>query len=371
MNSRRVGLSEELIERVLRDRAQAPDPLLLEDILRGVDATAQVMPRFGRITAARRIPAPASPLLIVLLLLAALWAAAAIGAALIRPPTDPDLRVYENGAIIVSGGAIPTMRAIDPATGERVPADKLELAEGSGAAWAADGSRYAYVFERQIMVQDLGTGEPRAVGECTTDFRCDLSWSPDGEWLAVADRSFLGLLTVDTGGIREVANFPSGTLVLSPTWSPDGVTIAFSAGRRILTVSRDGSHLTEIASVPQSATVLIALAWSPDGSRIAYIGTEAGTAQEGYPLAIYLTEPDGTSHRKLRDVGECFCGGWPGPGIAWSPDGTQIAFTTVGYPGSGAAGALYVMDAAGGEPRLLSNNAAANPAWQPVPNLED
>jgi hypothetical protein len=129
-------------------------------------------------------------------------------------------------------------------------------------------------------------------------------------------------------------------------------------------VSPDGSNLIEIATEPQGAKGLIAVAWSPDGSPIAYIGTEPGTIQELWPLGIYLMEPDGTKPRKLRDVGECFCGGgWAGPGITWSPDGTQIAFTTAGLAGrSNLAGGLYVMDADGGEPRRLTGDAAANPA---------
>ena len=92
MKTRRVDPNDELIERVLRDRARSPDAFLLDEILRVADATPQVRPRLGWITG-RWILAPISPVLIVILLGAALLAAAAIGAALIRPPVDRNLSV--------------------------------------------------------------------------------------------------------------------------------------------------------------------------------------------------------------------------------------------------------------------------------------
>lgn len=370
MNRQRRDIDEEL-GAALRARARTGDGDLLWQIMRNVDALPQA--RRGRWADGLRLTPSISYVILLALLGAAIVGALAV-ASITRP--DPLPASFENGVIVVSDGGIAAMRAIEPATGEAVPAEELDLPEGAGAAWAVDGSRYAYVHEHQIMVRDLATKASRVVGRCATDFRCDLSWSPDGEWVAVADLGLLQLLNSDSGEVREVAAQPSGrdSRVLSPTWSPDGRSIAFSSGRHIFTVSRDGSQLTEIATEPFGAKGQIALAWSPDGSQIAYVGTEPGSVEELWPLGIYLVNPDGSNHRKLRDVGECFCGGgWFGPGIAWSPDGTQIAFTTVGYngPSSEPSGGLYVMDATGGEPRLLSRNAASNPAWQPVPGQGD
>src|SRR6266511_1713409 len=60
-------------------------------------------------------------------------------------------------------------------------------------------------------------------------------------------------------------------------------------------------------------------AWSPDGTRIAFMGqTPEGT--ENYE--IYVMNADGTGRRRLTDSPAS--DGFP----SWSPDGTKIAFTS-------------------------------------------
>lgn len=93
-------------------------------------------------------------------------------------------------------------------------------------------------------------------------------------------------------------------------------------------------------------------AWSPDGTQIAFSSLDD-------PIqSIYLINADGSHLRRLTE----------GPGSdfspEWSPDGRQIAF--VSTRGSGDLN-LYVMDADGSNMRQLTEDRRVDrsPAWSP------
>jgi hypothetical protein len=79
-------------------------------------------------------------------------------------------------------------------------------------------------------------------------------------------------------------------------------------------------------------------AWSPDGGKIAF-------NRNG---AIYVMEADGSNPTLLTA---------PGISPAWSPDGTKIAFSRTDR--------LYVMSAYGTNTISLPATSAINPAWSP------
>jgi hypothetical protein len=86
--STRRRLSDELLEQVLRDRASAPDPFVLDEILREVDATPQERSTFGWGAAGSLCSRPGSVPVLVLLLILTLFAAAVVAGALVRLPDD-------------------------------------------------------------------------------------------------------------------------------------------------------------------------------------------------------------------------------------------------------------------------------------------
>jgi len=111
------------------------------------------------------------------------------------------------------------------------------------------------------------------------------------------------------------------------------------------------------AARAQDAAVLLSRvtnaypAYSPDGSRIAYMSNADGD------FDIYVAVPDSGVRRKLTDAP-----GQDGQPV-WSPDGSRIAFRSVRDGNS----QIYVMDADGSNPVNLSRNGFVDehPVWSP------
>ena len=86
---------------------------------------------------------------------------------------------------------------------------------------------------------------------------------------------------------------------------------------------------------------------SPDGRTVAYVvGHVDGKANE-YRAAIWLSSADGAAEPRRFTSGVKL-----DADPRWSPDGTQLAFTS---NRDGKAMQLYVMPLGGGEPRRLTS----------------
>ncbi|MFN8375598.1 MAG: hypothetical protein U0694_22325, partial [Anaerolineae bacterium] len=150
-----------------------------------------------------------------------------------------------------------------------------------------------------------------------------------------------------------------------PDWSPLGDRIAFSSDRgglmQIWVMNSDGSDPLNLST--QSGH-FGQPAWSPDGTRIAYTRCVAPAACDYEETAgtednwdIWVMNADGSNPVQLTDN--------PTNDIApaWSPDGTRIAF--VAYRDGNAE--IYVMNADGSGQVNVSHNPAEDygPAWRP------
>src|SRR5215208_2229765 len=97
-------------------------------------------------------------------------------------------------------------------------------------------------------------------------------------------------------------------------------------------------------------------AFSPDGTKIAFVSLENGTANP----EIYVMDSDGTDPTRLTTS----TGNVDDSDPAWSPDGTKIAFMSKRVAGNPD---IWVMDANGDNPvrRTTSSFDDLDPAWSP------
>jgi Tol biopolymer transport system component len=140
------------------------------------------------------------------------------------------------------------------------------------------------------------------------------------------------VMNADGSGLREVADDPA--LDRDPAWSPDGSKIAFVSNRDapvdatyansydIYVTNADGTgEPIRITNQPGNESDPN---WSPDGSKLLYVSTADTPAfpNPGGDAEIYAMNPDGTGVSRLTD--NTAFDSTPD----WSPDGKGIALSS-------------------------------------------
>jgi len=169
----------------------------------------------------------------------------------------------------------------------------------------------------------------------------------------------------------------------SLAWSPDGSKIAFSGGIRgtfgvvgqkpsvhIYAVNIDGSELTKLTT---DGSINDSPSWSPDGKGIAFYSDRDPDGR----WKIWVMNADGSNQKRLTDIhgtsNPIFYGD---SGPVWLPDGSKILFN--GYRDFNGArncyvincAELFVMNADGSNDRPITNDPNrrglyTTPKWSP------
>jgi Tol biopolymer transport system component len=209
-----------------------------------------------------------------------------------------------------------------------------------------------------------------------------IAWSSDGTKLLLRSELELegaihsplpGLFILHADGSRttvlpETESWGRGP----PTWgsfSPDGTEIAFarngSSRGPYIVASEGGKRYPLGHRCPRmkiggrrveacGEPMFEAAAWSPDGSRIAWVDFVEDSAKFGHHATVLsFVNPDGTG---LREEVARLPGG--GGNLVWSPDGSQLAFW--------GPSQIFVINADGSDLRQITDEGVNQwPAWSP------
>jgi dipeptidyl aminopeptidase/acylaminoacyl peptidase len=195
------------------------------------------------------------------------------------------------------------------------PWQLTSLKHGVGAVhWSPDGSRL--VLEAQAGDHRFVVGEERK-GRSPIARRITRLDFRDDESGHVVRRSHLWLMPFRPGATPR--QLTSGDFdVLHPAWSPDGKRIAFAADRgpdstisprlQIWSVGTDAAkpRVRELASLAGDAD---RPAFSPDGRRLAFIGTDMEDPPDDLPPVLWVMDLRSGTSRELtagldRPIGE-------------------------------------------------------------------
>ena len=187
-----------------------------------------------------------------------------------------------------------------------------------------DGKKIAFSAHGDIFAASAKDGGEATRVTTTPELETQPAWAPDSRRLAyVSSRAGASHVFVYDFGTRAETQLTDGALNdLSPTWSPDGKSIAFERGAKEVHVidvasRRDRTLATgELGFSPFPPNH--SLAWSPDGRWLAYLSGGEGAFQNPYVIPIA-----GGTAKPVAFLPDAF-----GGSVVWSPDGTYLLFDT-------------------------------------------
>ena len=191
-----------------------------------------------------------------------------------------------------------------------------EQREGS-PRWSPDGTRLAFVGTRgekktgQLYVIPASGGEARRLTQLKEDVE-GAAWSPDGTRIAFHSR------VRDPEYDEEDDRKRKPRRITKLAYKLDNVGWTFDRRTQLFVVPADGSG--EAKQLTSGEWESNSPAWSPDGTRLAFVSSRGEDWDIDLPSDVYVMPAEGGEPELLtsRD-GDC-------DSPVWSPDGTRIAY---------------------------------------------
>jgi TolB protein len=236
-------------------------------------------------------------------------------------------------------------------------------------AWSPDGKRVLFTSWKsglpRIYELNLETGRERQVPAPRSGDYISPTYAPDGETIAFAITGSQGRSGLYTYNIVRECCFTTliegRTDEISPSFSPDGRWIAFNSNRlgtgipQIYVIPAGGGQAQLLSPYTfEQPGYYSAPSWAPMGERVAFHGRIERIGQHQI-----LVAERGRGNRVIRLTRS---GNNEDP--SWAPDGRHLVYTF--SPGRGAGTQLMIVDGVTGQTRVLvSGMDVKYPAWSP------
>jgi Tol biopolymer transport system component len=233
-------------------------------------------------------------------------------------------------------------------------------APGTSAQWAPSGERLLFIEAQNIYaVNSDGTGQVPVTSSSDSAYA---SWSADSSkivYARTAGGSDMNIWVVEADGTEPDQLTANVQQEVQPTWSPAGDRIAFlryngGAGYRYDLWSMAPAGANQGSLGAGDVYGVSPLAWSPNGSKLAYRVQVSATDFE-----VWTMNADGSSKVNVSDSPAN--DGTP----RWSPDGARLVFSSSRDGNS----EIYVVSADGSGLTRITNDPGedSNPDWTSCP----
>jgi hypothetical protein len=201
------------------------------------------------------------------------------------------------------------------------------VSSAQAATHRADGG-LAFVVPGARIATAMPDGSGQVTVSAGPGKDLDPAFSPDGTRIAFESTRTGGgdiyVMNADGTGVVRLTTDPGEDA--QPTWSPDGSQIAFtrcgSTTCNIWAMTSAGANQRQVTNGPGNADLETDPAWSPGGHWIAFRAILAGQ----HCNRITIVHPNGTGRRTLTTCSRQHMGGTQDFSPTWSQNGDRIAF---------------------------------------------